>query len=104
MNVTSDPGTSGVVTPYCKDIYGLQFSNEYEPEDFRYELESDIDDYFARKNPEAYVKTVYEDVDDYYNKVSNFKDIAKQFKIFDTYTVPEDVVLIQLNIDEDMIL
>ena len=100
----SDPGTSGVVTPYCKDIYGLQFSNEYEPEDFRYELESDIDDYFARKNPEAYVKTVYEDVDDYYNKVNNFKDIAKQFKIFDTYTIPEDVVLIQLNIDEDMIL
>lgn len=100
----SDPGTSGVVTPYCKDIYGLQFSNEYEPEDFRYELESDIDDYFARKNPEAYVKTVYEDVDDYYNKVSNFKDIAKQFKIFDTYTVPDDVVLIQFNIDDDMIL
>ena len=98
----SDPGTSGVVTPYCKDIHGLQFSNEFEPEDFRFELETDIDDYFARTNPDGYVKTNYEDVDDYYNKVQNFKDIAKQFKIFDTYTVPEDTVLIQINIDDDM--
>lgn len=99
MNIT---GTSGVVTPYCKDIYGLQFSNEFEPEEFKYELETQIDDYFARTNPDGYVKTHYEDVDDYYTKVESFRDITKQFKIFDTYTVPEDTVLIQINVDDDM--
>lgn len=97
----SDPGTSGVVTPYCTDIYGLQFSNEFEPEEFKYELESDIDEYYARTNPDGCVVTRYEDSDDYYNKMEHFRDIAKQFKVYDTYHIDDDTVLIQITIDDD---
>ena len=99
----SDPGTSGVVTPFCKDIHGLQFSDENEPEEFLYEFESAISDHFAETQPDNSVVFRYKDSDDYYEKQETFRDIAKQFKMFDNYTVKEDTVLIEINIEDKTI-
>ena len=103
MNVTSDPGTSGIITPFCKDIYGLQFSNENEPEEFLYEFETELSEYFRREDPENSVTFNYKDSDDYYDKQETFRDVARQFKMYDNYTVDEDTVLIHINIEDKTI-
>ena len=103
MNVTSDPGTSGIITPFCKDIKGLQFSDENEPEEFLYEFETSLGEHFQEHDPDNTVIIRYKDSDDYYNKQETFRDIARQFKMYDSYTVDEDTVLIQINIEDKTI-
>ena len=99
----SDPGTSGIITPFCKDIKGLQFSDENEPEEFLYEFETSLGEHFQEHDPDNTVIIRYKDSDDYYNKQETFRDIAKQFKMYDSYTVDEDTVLIQINIEDKTI-
>lgn len=102
MNITSDPGTSGVVTPFCKDIYGLQFSSEFEPEEYKFEFDNALDEFLANDNPDSCIRMDYETSDDFYKQHQNFRDTIQSIKIFDTYSIGEKDVFIHINIEDDM--
>lgn len=65
----SDPGASGVLTPFIK-TYGLNISDKKEPEDKQYELMKIIEE--AVQNEYEYIeKFGIENYDDYYNIINN---------------------------------
>lgn len=62
---TSDPGTSAILTPFCKTD-GLYFDSSHEPEDFKYHFDKDVDEYFLG-DKEADVHPDYTSPETYYN-------------------------------------
>lgn len=61
----SDPGTSGLLSPFAK-IDGLYFDSSDEPDSFYYELVKDLEKKFEGTNI-RYIHAEYENPQDYYN-------------------------------------
>ena len=76
---SSDPGTTGVLTPYCK-TEGLYFNaTNSEPQSFRYELEKDIFDYHTKKYPEMlYVGPVLDSEQTFFDYYVGLKKNKKE--------------------------
>lgn len=97
----SDPGTSGILTPFSKQIYGLQFTEDNEPEDGAYMLETEINNHLNETLGDNFVNIHYDDSDDYYKKRENFKEILRGIKKYDTFYISEDSIFIQINLNDE---
>lgn len=71
----SDPGTSGLLTPFGK-IKGLCFDDSDEPEDFYYKLDQDISD-FSEKHQINYIKIDCDNPRDYYRIINDLHKINR---------------------------
>ena len=71
----SDPGTSGLLTPFGK-IKGLCFDDSEEPEDFYYKLNQDLSD-FTERNGINYIKIDCDNPGDYYRIINELHKINK---------------------------
>jgi len=61
----SDPGTSGLLSPYAK-IKGLYFNDDDEPDDFYYTLTNDIEE-ICKKDGINFVRCEFDNARDFYN-------------------------------------
>lgn len=77
---SSDPGTSGVLTPFCK-TNGLYFNDENEPESFKYEFEKSIYNEMKEKSDETIIYPDYEDSNQYFDQTEKMKKKLKTIKI-----------------------
>ena len=74
----SDPGTSGVLTPFIKTD-GLYLSDKTEPQSFRYELENEIN---SKLRDEGYlVVEDYEDEKSFYDREERYNGIMDTITI-----------------------
>lgn len=94
----SDPGTSGVITPFCK-TYGLHFNDENEPEDFKYNFEKDIESYRNEINDSYIINLGVDNIQDYFEMQGRFRDFNKRMTITETQS-NEDVYFIKINANE----
>lgn len=71
MNITgnSDPGTSGILSPFSK-ISGLYFNDENEPDNFMFEFKKDIERILAGKGIE-YIDIKVDNKEDYFKIMNN---------------------------------
>lgn len=60
----SDPGTSGVLSPFAK-IDGLYFNSSDEPDEFYYNLTRDLEEK-CKQDGRLYIKMDFESAHDYY--------------------------------------
>ena len=63
---TSDPGTSAIITPFCK-TNGLYFDSSNEPEEFKYNFDRDVDSYFTNKFDGLNISPSFDSIKDYYD-------------------------------------
>ena len=68
----SDPGTSGLLSPYGK-IKGLSFDDSMEPDNFRFEFIKTIKEILKEDNVE-YVDLLFDNQDDYYSMVNTLHE------------------------------
>lgn len=68
----SDPGTSGLLSPFAK-IDGLYFNNDEEPDDFYYQLTKDLEKRYKENNV-TFIKCDFESASDFYKAL---KDMEK---------------------------
>ena len=64
MSGNSDPGTSGLLSPFS-DMNGLYFNPEDEVDDFEYRLPKDLERIYKEKGI-TYIKLDFDNKDDYY--------------------------------------
>lgn len=95
----TDPGTSGVITPFCKDIVGMEFSDKPEPQDFLYKFSNDLNDYLDKIDDRS-VTIHYGDQDSYYEIQKRFQDTNKKILMSDIYTLDDDEFFIGICIPE----
>lgn len=72
----SDPGTSGVLSPFT-DIDGLYFDNSEEPDDFAYRLSQDLERILKEKDIQ-YIKFDFESKDDFFNILTKMKEFTNE--------------------------
>lgn len=67
MNVTgnSDPGLSGVISPFTK-MDSMYFDSSDEPDEFAFELKKEIEKIWDKKGV-PYIKLCFDNKDDYYD-------------------------------------
>lgn len=97
----SDPGTSGTLTPFC-ETDGLQFNKAFEPEEFRYHFEKDMNAFLDKNG--YYVVAVSDNLKDYLSCHERFADInngiiVKEKEIEDKYYY----INIDINRDDEYI-
>lgn len=92
INITgnSDPGTSGILSPFSK-IKGLYFNDENEPDNFMYEFKNDIERILKGKGIN-YIDIKVDNKDDYYRIMNELSDFANDsikmyWKTDDDYTI-----------------
>lgn len=87
----SDPGTSGLVSPYSK-IKGLNFDDSMEPDTFRFNYINAVKEVLNEEDVD-YVDMEFQNVDEYYNILNSINDFnnenikvsfVKRKKDFDT--------------------
>lgn len=88
----SDPGTTGVLTPFCK-THGLHFEDVLEPEEFKYEFEQEIREMEKEQNPD----NVFIELD--YDK-SNIRDLFDKMNHL-TKFVQSNTAIIKKEHEED---
>lgn len=71
----SDPGTSGILSPFGK-IEGLYFNNSKEPDDVMYNLKRDISRIMKEEGVE-YIEIQCETKEDYYKIIDSLVDFNK---------------------------
>ena len=95
---TSDPGTSALITPFCKTD-GLFFDGTNEPEDFKFRYDRDIYKYL--EDEDCYnINPPTDSVEDYFNFTLNNKSIMKSFKYEERDNL-NNLYTIDINIDEE---
>jgi len=77
---TSDPGTSAILTPFCKTD-GLYFDGINEPEEFKYNFDKDVDNYFTHKFNGLNISPSFDSVKDYYDATLNMMEMNKNLTV-----------------------
>lgn len=95
---TSDPGTSAVLTPFCKTD-GLYFDGARDPEDFMYKYDKDITDTLTEKGAIT-VSPSFKNVEDYFNYHLHTNEVNESFKVC-TVEDPNDFYIIDIVTDDD---
>lgn len=72
----SDPGTSGTLSPFSK-IQGLYFDNSNEPDDFLFNLQSDLEK-ISKENNELFIKLSFDNKDDYLNCINKLEKLNNE--------------------------
>jgi len=77
----SDPGTSGIITPFCK-THGLFFDDSREPESFKCLFEKDLFNYRKTNEPnKCFVSLEYENEEEYLDRINSIRDINNKFRV-----------------------
>lgn len=71
----SDPGTSGVLSPFCK-MKGLHFNNDPEPDGFIFEFMDDIRN-MMKTHGKEYVEVEFNSPEEYYEVMNNINEFTK---------------------------
>ena len=96
---TSDPGTSAILTPFCKTD-GLYFDGNNEPESFKYLFDKDKTEYFANKNEDMLtISPSFDSVKDYYDCILQCNENLNNVKF--KRKQRDDLYCIEINIDND---
>lgn len=98
---TSDPGTSAILTPFCKTD-GLYFDGDNEPESFKYNFDKDITDYFKSNFNGLTVTPSFNSIKDYYDANLNMIEMNKQCSI-QKREKKKDMYRIVINVDNSEI-
>lgn len=99
---TSDPGSSGIITPFCKTD-GLYFDGAQEPEDGIFDLKRELRREHREENSEMLVVDIFENCDtiqDVFELEGKFRKINQSFKIKRTERNPE-LLRVVINIDDE---
>ena len=95
----SDPGTSGLLSPFAK-IDGLYFSKDAEPSEFYFNLMKDLEEKWEEKGYK-YIKMNFESAADFYNALYGISQYnSENIKAYGTSR--DDQFEIVLNEDADM--
>ena len=88
----SDPGTSGLLTPFGK-INGLYFSNSHEPDGFMFNFKQDVSKLMESENVE-YIEIKAECKEDYYKILDELSEFTeKSLKISGTSKDPLNIII-----------
>ena len=71
----SDPGTSGVLSPFGK-IDGFYFNNSKEPDDYEFDIKKDLSKLFEEEGVE-YIQITCDNKDDYYRILDDISEFNK---------------------------
>lgn len=96
---TSDPGTSAILTPFCKTS-GLYFDEANEPEGFKCNFDKDIDDYVTDDFDGLTVTPTITSTTDYYNTVLSIEAINNQCVVTRTESYKEPYT-ITIDMDDE---
>ena len=99
---TSDPGSSGVITPFC-ETEGLYFNGAQEPEDATFEFEKEASVRYKKKNPDLEVVDIYdncESIDDLFDIQHQAKDLIRSSSI-NRIPHKSDTIFVRFNLDSD---
>lgn len=96
---TSDPGTSAILTPFCKTD-GLYFDGSNEPESFKFNFDKDVTDYFSN-DKFITVKPGFKSIKDYYD--FNLECIEKNKEIVLNHKDRKEMYTIDINLDSEEI-
>ena len=98
--MNSDPGTSGVLSPYAK-IDGLYFNPETEPDNFYYDLIEDVERILEEKGYTV-LKCQYDNPDDMYNTLYEMEKKYYYDDISISGTSVTDSYELVINTESDM--
>lgn len=99
MNIT-DPGTSGIITPFCKTD-GLFFDDSYEPEEFKFQFEKDVNDYRKKNSNNLFIDIDCDNITDYFKQQEKFREVINKMEIKEIEHENLDRYYIKINIDND---
>jgi hypothetical protein len=100
---TSDPGSSGVITPFAKTD-GLYFDESYEPEDNIYEMEREAMNHYVKSTDDKMVIDVFskcENITDLFNMESQMKNVMSGMKLIEYEKEDADKMYIRLSLGSD---
>lgn len=100
----SDPGTSGVITPFCKTD-GLYFDESMEPENFKYDFEKEIIENRKKNEDKMFIDVAYDNITDYFSVMDRFATVNRGISITEEEREDIDRYFIRINMmnDEDEI-
>jgi hypothetical protein len=96
----SDPGTSGIITPFCKTD-GLYFDDAGEPEEFKFNFERDIIEQEKKKGDKLFIDLGYENISDYFKAKEGFREINSGIEIKEIEREDLNKYFIKINIGDD---
>ena len=97
--MTSDPGTSAILTPFCKTD-GLYFDGENEPEAFKYTFDKDLKEYFESNFNGLTISPSFKSVKEYYD--ANLDAIEMNKKMSIQRKGKEEMYVIDVKVDDDI--
>ena len=95
------PGTSGTLSPFSKDIKGLYFNDEDEPDNFIGEFRNSVKEILDEDGVD-YISVKFDDSADYYNILHELHQFTvNNIKVSCTSKMDEyEVVLEEENLDD----
>ena len=94
----SDPGTSGVITPFCK-TYGMYFSDKPEPQTGKFEIDKLIEEFDIAEG--KHVETLnINTIDEYYSLMDKCKEVNSTASINKVHKETEKLY-INISLEED---
>lgn len=97
--MNSDPGTSGLLSPFAK-IDGLYFDESDEPDEFFFTLTKELEEKCKKKNV-SFIKCEFDNPKDYYKALKALQDYSDE-SITVSGTSKEGVYDIVLTEEADM--
>ena len=94
----SDPGTSGVLSPFCK-MEGLHFNNDPEPDGFLFDFMTDVRD-MMNKHGKEFIEVEFESPEDYYEVMNNINEFNKNN--ISCYGVSRDAPVVIFTQEEEL--
>jgi len=98
----SDPGSSGVITPFC-EMNGLHFDGSAEPQDGIFEFEKESREKFREENPDKIVIDLFqscENIGELFTTKNKLQDVMKGMKIRHVEK-ESDKYYIHVNVNQD---
>lgn len=96
--MTSDPGTSALLTPFCK-TKGLYFNADNEPESFKYEFDKDVENYYGNRKDCLNITPKFDSIEEYYDY--NLHCIELNKTLTKEHIERNDLYTIEINIDDE---
>ena len=93
---TSDPGTSAILTPFCKTS-GLYFDPKREPETFKYSFDKDVTEYMHNDPNKLLITPSFKSSDDYYDSLHKIKELNETCVVTETIH-PDKKYIIDINL------
>ena len=97
---SSDPGTSAILTPQC-ETYGLYFSPEHEPENFKYVLDKDIYNSIIKQTYDIFITGSFDSMEEYFDYHASVSDTADTHNIHLIELSPDYTDIESIYDDED---